>query len=230
MKKFVSFLCLALFALIGLAPKFKALPPGFDDELKIKIVFLGDANVGKSSIIQRTVLGDDANIDQLNPTNFASYNYKKIISSDGRRCVLELWDTAGQERFRSLSTIYFRDSDVACIVCSTDDDKTIDGIGYWENQILNQVPNVASFLIINKIDLDETGTKAEELKQKLKNTYGAECPIFLTSAKTGAGISELSQAICSEYLNKYDAKIAEKNNGISLTEENQDQGKKKCCK
>lgn len=57
----------------------------------MKVVVLGDAAVGKSSLLHRFVRGE---FIQLESTVGAAYmeHYK-----------FEIWDTAGQERYRSLA-------------------------------------------------------------------------------------------------------------------------------
>ena len=41
---------------------------------------------------------------------------KKITSSNGTVCKMQLWDTAGQERFRAMAPMYYRNA-AAALVC-----------------------------------------------------------------------------------------------------------------
>ncbi len=70
-----------------------------------KIIFLGDAGVGKSSILRR--YHRDNYMDMTEHTigvDFFTTNKKR----DGLLYKIQVWDTAGQERFNSLITSYFK--------------------------------------------------------------------------------------------------------------------------
>lgn len=61
-----------------------------------KIIFIGDASVGKSSFIWRVT--KNAFISQLGSTLGVDFQVKSLCV-DGTNVALQLWDTAGQERF-----------------------------------------------------------------------------------------------------------------------------------
>jgi GTPase SAR1 family protein len=48
---------------------------------------------------------------------------------------MDLWDTAGQERFRSLLTLYYKNSDAVVIVFDITDSNTFKTVDYWARQI-----------------------------------------------------------------------------------------------
>ena len=77
---------------------------------EIKVVFLGESGVGKTSIILSFT--NDTFSENEVQTIGASYTFKKIIRENDE-VKLKIWDTAGQERFRSLAPMYYRDADVA---------------------------------------------------------------------------------------------------------------------
>lgn len=80
---------------------------------KVKVVFLGEQSVGKTSIITRFVYDSfETSYQATIGIDFLA----KEVSSHERRVRLQLWDTAGQERFRSLIPSYIRDSGVAVII------------------------------------------------------------------------------------------------------------------
>jgi len=61
-----------------------------------KVVFCGDAAVGKSTLIMRLCKGKF--VSNVNSTLGVDFQNKQI-EVDGKRVALQLWDTAGQERF-----------------------------------------------------------------------------------------------------------------------------------
>jgi small GTP-binding protein len=60
-----------------------------------KVVFCGDAAVGKSTLIMRLSKGKF--ISNVNSTLGVDF-YNKQIEVDTKRIAIQLWDTAGQER------------------------------------------------------------------------------------------------------------------------------------
>ena len=74
-----------------------------------KVVIIGDAAAGKTSIMQMYVSG---NFDQNNiPTLGAGFKTKPVPynTNDGEEEFMKLviWDTAGQEKFDALTKMYF---------------------------------------------------------------------------------------------------------------------------
>ena len=93
--------------------------------MKYKIVFLGDQNVGKTSLILRFTQDTFDSSYQVSQLQFHTSFYQatigidflsKTMYVDDKMVRLQLWDTAGQERFRSLIPSYIKDSSVAVVV------------------------------------------------------------------------------------------------------------------
>ena len=68
-----------------------------------KILLIGDAGVGKSSILLRFT--DDAFEEQMASTIGVDFRVK-TMTLGGKTAKLTIWDTAGQERFRTLTSSY----------------------------------------------------------------------------------------------------------------------------
>ena len=64
-----------------------------------KLIILGDAGVGKSSIIQRLV--NDKYTEAENSTIGISY-FRKNFTYKGQYINFDIWDTAGQEIYADL--------------------------------------------------------------------------------------------------------------------------------
>ena len=76
---------------------------------KIKLVFLGDSNVGKTSIIHRFCENKFEENGLVSTISVAFKN--KFLKIDSFTQVnMNIWDTAGQEKFRSMTRSYLRDS------------------------------------------------------------------------------------------------------------------------
>ena len=82
----------------------------------IKMVLMGAAGVGKSSLILRWVRGIFN--EHMESTIGAAFLTKSIFDRDLK---IEIWDTAGQERYSSLSPMYYRQSSIAIVVVDITD-------------------------------------------------------------------------------------------------------------
>ena len=60
----------------------------------MKILLLGDANVGKTTILNKY---DDPHLNKVTKPTIGSDFMKKEIKVDDTAVTLQLWDTAGQE-------------------------------------------------------------------------------------------------------------------------------------
>ena len=70
-----------------------------------KLLLVGDAGVGKSSILLRYT--DDTFDENLQSTIGVDFKVKHLVVSN-KRVKMTVWDTAGQERFRTLTSSYYR--------------------------------------------------------------------------------------------------------------------------
>ena len=79
-----------------------------DSSIEIKVAFLGESGVGKTTIIQSF---DNIDVPTQAPTLGASFSMHYVkVDDDVIR--LKIWDTAGQEKFKSLAPLYYRDSKI----------------------------------------------------------------------------------------------------------------------
>ena len=119
----------------------------------LKLVFLGDTAVGKSSIAQRFV--NNQFYEFTEPTIGASFLTKEI-ESRGKRIRLDVWDTAGQERYRALAPMYYRGANLALVVYDVANPSSFEGAKTWVIELQEKViPNISIALVANKCDLPE---------------------------------------------------------------------------
>ena len=78
-----------------------------------KVIVLGDAGVGKTSIISNYIYNE---IDEKHtPTLSPSFN-RKSLKIDDKEVVMNIWDTMGKDRFISLNKLFFKGSEAAILV------------------------------------------------------------------------------------------------------------------
>jgi Ras-related protein Rab-22 len=80
---------------------------------EIKLCLLGDAGVGKSSLVLRFV-SDTFNL-YSESTIGASFMSKTLIVEE-KTFKYQIWDTAGQEKYRGLAPMYYRGAAAAVVV------------------------------------------------------------------------------------------------------------------
>ena len=78
----------------------------------IKMLLLGDSNVGKSTFLSKYIKGTIPQTREL--TIGVDYAMKKI-KTDKKIYKLNVWDTAGQESFRAITKSYYRGSHCAIV-------------------------------------------------------------------------------------------------------------------
>ena len=166
-------------------------------EYEIKICLLGDVSVGKTSIASR-FCKNSFNENYIN-TIGGAYQQQNIILNNGAKIKLHIWDTSGQDRFRSMTSLYYRDAQVAILTYDVTNLQTLDSLNYWLSELKDKVEidNMVLCLAGNKNDSDAGEKKVSTARGK-EFAEEHNMIFFETSAKTGAGIKELFQAIATK--------------------------------
>lgn len=177
----------------------------------VKIVVLGDPNIGKSCLIQKYITGSYKTVD---PTVGCNYFRKEMILNN-TKIKLDIWDTAGQEKYRALAPMYYRNADIILLCFDLSEPKTLRNISYWNEAIKTTVinPNVNIFLIGTKNDIKNPSTV--ELLEQLRSKYSYD--YYETSALTGENIDNTFLNIIQKFLDN--KPILEPNERINLKPE-----------
>ena len=166
-------------------------------EFEIKICLLGDVNMGKTSIGSR-FCKNSFNDNYIN-TIGGAYQQQNITLNNGVKIKLHIWDTSGQDRFRSMTNLYYRDAQVAILTYDVTNEQTLESLNYWLNELNDKVEidNMVLCLAGNKNDVDASKKTVPTSKGK---AFAEEHNMIFyeTSAKTGAGVKELFQAIAAK--------------------------------
>ena len=156
-------------------------------DFQYKILLLGDATVGKTSILIRYV-DDKFDSDSLS-TLGVDVRYK-FVSLNNKKIRLDIWDTAGQERFKNIAKNYFKGSHAVIFVFDVNKKKTLEKLKFWiDDSNDNVAKDTVKIIVGNKIDIEGTREVSYEQMKSLGDKYNME--VFETSAKSGKGISEI---------------------------------------
>ncbi|XP_066995628.2 ras and EF-hand domain-containing protein homolog [Anabrus simplex] len=203
------------------------LEPTGPPDRTFKIIFAGDAAVGKSCFIVRFCKG--VFLNKLGSTLGVDFQVK-TIRVDDRNVTLQLWDTAGQERFRSMTKAYFRRADGVLLLYDVTNERSFLNVQQWVQDI-DEVTNhqVPIVLCGNKVDLRNEyraqGVTCVESSQgdKLARDCGA---LFVeTSSKTGKNVIDAVITLCREMLTREDVEV--QTSALRVTEE--DKKMLQCC-
>ena len=148
-----------------------------------KIIFVGDACTGKTSIINRII---DNPFNETYEVSIGIDFMSKNIRFRGQNIKIQIWDSAGQEKYKGLIPSYVRNSSIVFIVYDASNRSSFDNIPNWISFVKN-IEKTIMILCGNKIDLErEVETKDGEQLAKNEGLLFFEC-----SAKTNENIKNM---------------------------------------
>lgn len=162
-----------------------------------KILLIGDAAVGKSSIMLRFT---NDTFDDLLPSTIGVDFSVKMMDAGGKRIKMTIWDTAGQERFRTLTSSYYRGAQGVMLVYDVARRDTFLNLNRWLEEVETYHPgrgkDVVKLLVGNKVDTERRVPREEaELWARSKGMLFMEA-----SAKTTIGIKQVFSEVVEKIL------------------------------
>lgn len=162
----------------------------------LKVVILGDANVGKTSLLVRYL--EKRFDDRTKSTVGASFTLKMWGKYN-----VAIWDTAGQERYIGLSAFYCRNADVAIMAFDITNRESYKALMTRYVELLHMVDDFALKVVVGtKTDLlkdykrQVSSAEAEMLARNLNNMAAKDkAPYFETSSATGNNIEAVFEYI-----------------------------------
>ena len=173
---------------------------------KIKIMTLGNSDVGKSSILIRYV--DESWNEAFVPTIGVDFKVKSM-EVEQKKIKMQIWDTAGQERFRNVISSYFRGAHGLFLIYDITNRDSFKNLENWLIEIeKNASENVLKILVGNKNDLEQDREISYEEGKNFANRNGME--FIETSAKINTNVSEAFEML-GKLMIKNEAQPADKN-------------------
>ena len=173
----------------------------------IKIVVVGDSNVGKSPILNSYISGEPK-LDSI--TTIGDRLDTKFKLKNGKEIKLVLFDTIGQERYRSIALSYLKSCHGVILVFSLTDKSSFENIKNWMHCLEDE--GIKAYALF--------GNKSDMIDNRIINSEEARCmaeklglAYFETSCKTREGIEEGFTYVVNEIYEKLESK---RNNNINL--------------
>ena len=169
-----------------------------------KVLVLGEAEVGKSSLI---VAMTEGRLDQrLDKTHGIVQKPWGLPLRGGRLATegaegeetlrLNLWDFGGQEVYHSTHTFFLTRRAVYLLVCDARANDRQNNLEYWLQMAASFGAGAPVWVAVNKADQHGAGPDEHALRRKFPNIRG----FLRTSCKTGKGIAQLRETLAAEAL------------------------------
>jgi len=169
-----------------------------------KIVIVGDAGVGKSSLLCR--FADDSFQENYQSTIGVDFKIREINLDSGKVIKLQIWDTAGQERFRAITRSYYHNADCVVLVYDVTAPTTFNSIGNWLQDTERYAQaGVLKCLVGNKCDMGVVVAKDEALQ--LAATKNIEIVEEVSAKQGGEKLTKLFESVANILLERKVAMI-----------------------
>ena len=172
------------------------------DGFKFRIVALGEAGVGKTSLIRRyTENSFDPEYKQTIGTTFSSKDVELVYEGGHKRRVrLVCWDLGGQSTYRELRRQFMKGASGAIIVYDVTRPETFMAMNTWFSSFREVCPDTAVVICANKVDLEKERMVPVEPGTMLRDWFQAE--YYETSAKTGGAVEEVFSKLAHKIMEK----------------------------
>lgn len=164
-----------------------------------KIVLIGDATSGKTSLMRRYV--DDTFNHATLTTIGVDFTVKTLVVN-GSTVKLQIWDTAGQERFAPIGSMYYHGAKAVIFTYDITQKRTFDSLPRWRQKFeeRNEGSDCVRVLVGCKADLEDerevTGSQGQKAAEEMESRWSE------TSALTGSNVDHLFLELTQEMLAK----------------------------
>ena len=166
----------------------------------IKILTLGETQVGKTSIVLRY------SEDKFNYNKIATIgiDFKiKIIRKGNEKIKVSIYDTAGQERFQNIVKHYYKGANGVLLIYDITKRDTFKKLDFWIEDLKENADNIDNlfiYLIGNKNDMEEK--REVSFQEATDFAKDKHLPYIEVSAKTGNNIKKLFDEVIKGAMTK----------------------------
>ncbi|CAD8124729.1 unnamed protein product [Paramecium sonneborni] len=145
---------------------------------QFKVALIGDSRSGKSSLL-RSLKGEEFLYESQETVGVDFY--QRSLDFKNINYTFKLYDTSGCEAYRLILNRLLSQIDAVIIFFDASQDKYLEQITRWCHLIENELRTIPTFLIGNKIDIQDLS---------LNSDISLKLPVFYVSAKTGENVQK----------------------------------------
>ncbi|XP_017795881.1 PREDICTED: ras-related protein Rab-24 [Habropoda laboriosa] len=174
------------------------------NRVDLKVVLLGHASVGKTSLVERFVnerFNESLSYQNTIGAAFAA----KQIEIDGKKLIMGIWDTAGSEKYDAMTRIYYRGAKAAVVCYDLTKSVTFQRAKFWIRELRSIEEGCKVYICATKNDILEHN-EVPSLDVDVVKTYatGIQAKFFITSSKTGENVGMVSKVYKEAAVHIYD--------------------------
>jgi small GTP-binding protein len=147
-----------------------------------KVIVVGQANVGKTCLVERFVNDVFAADDPTHQATLGCDCLNKSIFVDSTEVHLFIYDTAGQERFADMASSYYRVGEVCLLCFDMSEMHSFDRLNFWKRKVSDTNERCSFILVGTKEDLKKPDMEIDGVERWAQENG---MPFFQTSAKQG---------------------------------------------
>jgi len=170
-----------------------------DYDFTFKIMMLGDASVGKTSLTIRYISGFF--LEDLKLTIGVDF-YSKTTNFRGKKVKLQIWDFGGEERFRFLLSQYCKGANAAFFLYDITNGSTLEHLPDWTQIIREHSGDIPIMLVGSKLDLEKFRAVPREEGILVAKKYNLSTFVELSS-KTGQNVEKTFEVMTETLFQKY---------------------------
>ncbi len=167
-----------------------------DKMMVFKIIMLGDAAVGKTSLVQRYIHGSFKGSYKATLGLDLSLREIKIDNIDIR---LQLWDLSGQTQFKTMRKRFYGGTSAAILMFDVTRPITLQNLNLWLEELKENVGHVPFAVVGNKIDIKEL-VATDDTEEVMWAAENDAIAYLRTSAKTGKNVDKVFDLLAGEIL------------------------------
>ncbi|CDW72647.1 gtp-binding protein [Stylonychia lemnae] len=126
-----------------------------DNLTTLKVIVVGDQNVGKTHIITQFCIGQiPSNIKSTLGVDFQTKVIRDNLSGESAK--LLIYDTAGEEKFHAIAALHYKKAKGCVIVYDVTNRKSFENVERWLNDARNLADQDCIIMLLgNKCDTDD---------------------------------------------------------------------------
>jgi len=170
-----------------------------ENKLSMKLISVGDVEVGKSCLIKRYCEGSF--VEDYITTIGIDYGVKKVPFNDCK-VNINIFDLSGDDDYKPIRTKYYKDSIGVLMVYDVNIKATFDSLSKWEKEAEKNGLDLTKCVVVvlgNKTDLKKREVKTDVAKEWAK---GRGYKFYESSAKSGFNVNDAFKFLFNGMFNR----------------------------